>query len=108
MLPRLVRQERRMGPAQDNEPATAAKRIGQVIDVAGVGGIARDSDKVGRGVEIDGLVVFIDQSYPVGPANEASQVRHGELSEVVKLATSEGFDEAVLGGDQQDPHRLVP
>src|SRR5260370_41178648 len=30
------------------------------------------------------------------------------MSEVVELATAEGFEEAVLGGDQQDPHRLVP
>jgi len=96
-----------MGPAQDNERATAAKSISQVVDVAGVGGVARDRDQVGRGVEIDGLVVFIDQVNPVGPANEAGQVGHGELSEVVELASSEGFDEAVLGGDQQDPHRLV-
>ena len=41
-----------MGPAQDNEPATAAKSIGQVVDVAGVGGVARDSNQVGSGVEI--------------------------------------------------------
>jgi hypothetical protein len=108
MLPRLVGQQRRMGPAQNNEPATAAKSIGQVVDVAGVGGVARDADQVGRGVEIDGLVIFIDPGNPVRPANEAGQVGHGELSEAVALATSEGFDEAVLGGDQQDPHRLVP
>src|SRR5947209_7081907 len=94
-----------MGPAQDNKPATAAKSIGQVVDVAGIGGVARDADQVGGGVEIDGVVVFIDQGNPVRPGNEAGQVGHGELSEVVELATSKGFDEAVLGGDQQDLHR---
>ncbi len=48
-----------MRPAEHNEPAAPAKSIGQVIDVAGVRGVARDSDQVGGGVEIDGLVVFI-------------------------------------------------
>ena len=49
------------------------ENIGQVINVAGVGGVAGDSDQVGRGVEIDGLVVFIDQCDPVGPATKPAR-----------------------------------
>ena len=93
-----------MGPAEDNEPATPAKRIGQVVDVAGVGSVARDPDQVSGRVNIDGLVVFINQRHPVGTANESGQVGHGELNEVVELASPESFDKAVLGSDQQDPH----
>jgi hypothetical protein len=44
----------------------------------------------------------------VRPAHEASQVGHGEVGEVVELASAEGLDEAVLGGDQQNSHRRVP
>src|SRR4051794_8597720 len=101
MSSRLVGQQCRMGPAQDNEPTAAAKRIGQLVDVAGVRGVARDADQVGGGVEIDELVVFIDQVNPVRLADEAGQVGHSELGEVVELASSEGLDEAILGGDQQ-------
>jgi hypothetical protein len=44
MLSRLLGQECRMRPAEDNEPSAAAKRIGNVVNVVRIGGVARDTD----------------------------------------------------------------
>ena len=89
-----------MGPAQYYEPAATTKRICQPVNMAGIGGVTGDADQVGRGVEVDVLIVFIDQGNMMGRADEAGQVRHGELREVIELASSKGLDEAVFGSDQ--------
>jgi len=105
---RLVGQQRRVGAAEDDQTPAPAKGVGQRIDVVGVGRIAGDADQVGGGVEIDALVVLIDYRDPVGRSNEAGEVGHRQLDEVVELTAAERFDEAILGSDEQDAHGGQP
>ncbi len=103
MLGRFVRSQGGVRATHHDLHAALPEPLGDLIAMRGIRRIDRDGHQINRALVSNALVVLIQQRYPVFRLiNEARQVGHRDLSEIVELPPAKAIDLLVFGRDQQD------